>query len=274
MLSDTKIIALYCIVDDLLKVNGHLEDRRTRVSDSEVITTAFVSVLYFGGHWDNARHFMQLKGYIPRMLDKSRFCRRLHRLSESLTNLFFQLGQHLKDVAGAAEYVLDAFPVAVCENMRAASCQLLTERCFWGRHTALRRFFYGVKVQVLTLWGVPVEFCVVAGRENDTRALWRLPLAVRPGSHIYADAGYTDYRVEDWLREVDGIDLRVQRKQGSRRSDTPWMAFLKERMRKGIETTFSHLTAHMLHHLHAVTREGFLLKVSLMVIAYSFDQLT
>lgn len=275
MLSDTKIIALYCIVDDLLKVSHHhREDQRTRVSDSEVITTAFVSVLYFGGHWDNARHFMQLKGYVPRMLDKSRFCRRLHRLSEELTVLFFQLGQHLKDLAGAAEYVLDSFPVAVCENMRASGCHLLQERCFWGRHTALRRFFYGVKVQVLTLWGVPVEFCVVPGRENDTRALQRLPFTVAAGSHIYADAGYTDYRVEDWLWEADGIDLRVQRKGGSHRSDPSWMAFLKEQKRKGIETTFSHLTARMLHHLHAVTPEGFLLKVSLMVIAYSFDQLT
>lgn len=274
MLSDTKIIALYCMVDDLLKVVHHLEDPRRRVSDSEVITTAFVSVLYFGGHWDNARHFMQLKGYVPRMLDKSRFCRRLHRLFEALTTLFFQLGQHLKDLAGAADYVLDAFPVAVCENMRAAGCHLLHDRRYWGRHTALRRFYYGVKVQVLTLWGVPVEFCVVAARENDTRALQWLPLAVSAGSHIYADAGYTDYRVEDLLRQEDGIDLRVQRKRVSHRSDAPWMAFLKEHMRKGIETTFSQLTARRLHHLHAVTQQGFLLKVSLLVIAYSFDQLT
>jgi len=38
-------------VDDLLKGIGHLEDSRRRVSDSEVITTAIVSALYFGGIW-------------------------------------------------------------------------------------------------------------------------------------------------------------------------------------------------------------------------------
>ena len=50
MLSEDKIIALYCIVDDILKAMHHQEDKRVRVSDSEVITTAFVAVLYFGGH--------------------------------------------------------------------------------------------------------------------------------------------------------------------------------------------------------------------------------
>ena len=35
MLSDSKIIALYCIVDDMLKALHHKEDIRVRVSDSE-----------------------------------------------------------------------------------------------------------------------------------------------------------------------------------------------------------------------------------------------
>ena len=109
MLSEDKIIALYCIVDDLLKAMRHREDSRVRVSDSEVITTAFVAVLYFGGHLDNARHFMQMPGYVPQMLDKSRFCRRLHRLSDFLLLLFETLGRQLKDLAGAATYRLDSF---------------------------------------------------------------------------------------------------------------------------------------------------------------------
>jgi hypothetical protein len=93
MLLESKIIALYCIVDDMLKGFHHYEDKRRRVSDSEVITTAFVSALYFGGHLDNARNFMKLKGYVPQMLDKSRYCRRLHRLSDLLLSMFFELGQ-------------------------------------------------------------------------------------------------------------------------------------------------------------------------------------
>ena len=35
MLSEDKIISIFCFVDDLLKGIGHLEDSRRRVSDSE-----------------------------------------------------------------------------------------------------------------------------------------------------------------------------------------------------------------------------------------------
>jgi hypothetical protein len=48
MLIEDKIIAMYCIVDDLLKGIGHQEDSRRKVSDSEVIATSIVAALYFG----------------------------------------------------------------------------------------------------------------------------------------------------------------------------------------------------------------------------------
>ena len=47
MLSEAKIISIFCIVDDMLKACGHKEDIRIRVSDSEIITKAIISALYF-----------------------------------------------------------------------------------------------------------------------------------------------------------------------------------------------------------------------------------
>jgi DDE family transposase len=273
--SESKIIALYCIVDDMLTALGHNEDSRVSVKDSEIITTAFVSVLYFGGHMDNARIFMKMKGYVPRMLDKSRFCRRLHRRSELLITLFSVLGRNLKHMAGAATYVLDSFPVAVCDNIRISRCRILDEgeKLWRGRHAAMRRYFFGVRVQVLTLEGMPVEFCITPGRENDSVALGRLPLEVAPESCIYADAGYTNYDFEDMMAE-DGIWMMVQRRGNSTRKDEPWISYIKEQMRKGIETTFSELTARMPRRIHAVTKEGFMLKITLLIIAYTFELIT
>lgn len=273
MLSEDKIIALYCIVDDMLKGIHHHEDIRVRVSDSEVIATSFVAVLYFGGHLDNARQFMKMKGLVPAMLDKSRFCRRLHRLSDLLVEMFFQMGQYLKDVAGAADYSLDSFPVAVCDNVRIKRCKVISSEAFRGRHSAMGRYFYGVRVQVLTLAGIPVEFCLVPGRENDTHALRKLPLQVAPESCIYMDAGYTDYRAEDDAMDAEMIHLRVARKSNSKRRDEPSLRYIKETMRKNIETTFSELKAKMLRNIHAVTMQGFLLKVALFVIAFAFEKL-
>jgi hypothetical protein len=273
MLSDDKIIALYCIVDDMLKSMHHTEDAKVKISDSEVITTAFASVLYFGGHLDNGRHFMKLKGYVPGMLGKSRFCRRLHRLSDFLLTLFFDLGKKLKDIAGAATYRLDSFPVAVCDNIRISRSRLLKGEVFRGKHAAMRRYFYGVRIQVLTLEGIPVEFCLVPGSEHDVKALGKLPLDVAPESIIYMDAGYTDYQSEDDLFEAEGIFAMVARKSNSTRKDEPYVHFLKQHMRKQIETDFSQIKAKMLRSIHAVTQEGFLLKVALFVIAFAFEKI-
>jgi len=87
--------------------------------------------------------------------------------------------------------------------------------------------------------GVPVEFGFVPGCESDVQALKKLPLAVAPESKIYADAAYTDYQTEDDLREAELIALMVGRKRNSTRPDEPWIRFIKQHMRKGIQTSFS-----------------------------------
>lgn len=125
MLTRDKIIGIFCFIDDLLKTGGHFEDSRRQVSDSEIITTAIVSSLYFGGHQDKARQFMKMTGLVPNMLDKSRFNRRLHALAEWIYNLFMQVGYYFKYISCEMSYVLDSFPVAVCDNIRIANAKLL-----------------------------------------------------------------------------------------------------------------------------------------------------
>ena len=60
MLTKDKIIRIFCFIDDLLKTSGHYEDSRRQVSDSEIITTAIIRSLHFGGHQDKARQFMKM----------------------------------------------------------------------------------------------------------------------------------------------------------------------------------------------------------------------
>jgi hypothetical protein len=218
---------------------------------------------------------MKMTGLSPSMLDKSRFNRRLHALCDLLFELFFQVGQHLKAIAGASDYVLDSFPVAVCDNIRISRCRLLKGEEWRGKHASMRRYFYGVKVQVLTTSsGVPVEFSFVPGSESDVQALRKLPLTVAPGSSIYADSAYTDYTIEDDAKDAEMVRLMIQRKSNSKRKDEPWIRFLKEHMRKGIETTFSMLKGLFLRKIHAVTFKGFLLKIVMFIVAFTFNKLT
>lgn len=274
MLCEDKIIALYCIVDDLLKGIGHQEDSRRKVSDSEVMTTAIVAALYFGGHQDNARQFMKITKLVPSMLDKSRFNRRLHDVSDLLFSLFYQIGHCIKAMAGASEYVIDSFPVAVCDNIRISRSKIIKGKQWRGKQASMRRYFYGVKVQVLTTaQGIPVEFCFVPGCESDVQALKKLPLAVAAESKIYGDAAYTGYTIEDDMKEADGIELMIARRSNAKRKDEPWIRFMKEQMRKGIETTFSQIKALFLRTIHAVTFKGFLLKLILFILAFTLNKL-
>jgi hypothetical protein len=275
MLTQSKVTAIYCFMDDLLKQSGHKDYPTCKMSDSEVITTALVSALYFGGHQDNARGYMLSSGNIPQMLDKSRFCRRLHKLAPLLHDLFFQIGHGLKAVAGAADYVLDSFPVAVCDNIRISRSSILQGEQYRGYQASMHRYFYGIKVQVLTTSeGLPVEFCFVPGSEHDVKALGKLPLQVAAESCIYADAAYTDYQTEDDLLENEGVRLLVSRKANSKRPDPPSLAYLKEQIRKGIETTFSSIKALFLRKVHAVILDGFLLKLLLFLFAFTLNKLT
>ena len=275
MLTEDKIIRIYCIIDDILKAINHQEDNRRKVSDSEIITTALVSALYFGGHLDNSRGFMKMTKLVPDMLDKSRFNRRLHQLSELLFSIFYQIGHYLKSMAGASEYVIDSFPVAVCDNIRISRCKLLKGKQWRGKQCSMRRYFYGVKVQVLVNdRGIPVEFGFVPGCESDVQALKKLPLSVAAESKIYGDSAYTDYQTEDDMREADLIELMIQRKSNSLRKDEPWIRFIKEQMRKGIETSFSEIKALFLRKIHAVTFKGFLLKLVMFMLAFTLNKIT
>jgi hypothetical protein len=275
MLTQDKIISIYCIVDDILKGIGHKEDIRRKVSDSEVITTAVVSALYFGGHIDNGRNFMKMTELIPAMLDKSRFNRRLHQISDLLFMMFYQIGHCLKTAAGASEYVIDSFPVAVCDNIRIRRCKILKGKQWHGKQCSMRRYFYGVKVQVLiNTQGIPVEFCFVPGSESDVQALKKLPLTVSPESNIYGDSAFTDYTIEDDMKEADLVQLMIQRKSNATRKDEPWIRFIKEYMRKGIETTFSEIKALFLRKIHAITFKGFLIKLVMFMLGFTLNKLT
>jgi len=54
----------------------------------------------------------------------------------------------LKHLHTEARYVLDSFPVAVCNNTRISRCKLLTGKAYYGRRASKHNWFYGLKVQV------------------------------------------------------------------------------------------------------------------------------
>jgi hypothetical protein len=206
------------------------------------------------------------------MLDKSRFNRRLHTIGEQITLLFLEIGQLIKQVASCQTFIVDSFPIPVCDNIRISRSKLVQGNSYRGWQASMRRYFYGIKVQLITTaGGIPVEYCIVPGNQADVKGLHQLPLSLLAGSKLYADAAYTDYQIEDMLAD-ERIQLRSQRKANAHRKDDSWLAYMKERMRKIIETSISGIKSLFLRKIHAVTLRGFLIKVLLFLLAFQLNK--
>jgi len=265
-------IAIYCFIDDFFLALGRKDDAHCKLSDAELLTTALLAARYFHGNLHSACCYMR-QHHGVRMIDKSGFTRRLHGLKEQLVALFLALAGTLKELNTSSRYLIDSFPAAVCDNIRIARCRLLRGEGYRGRCASKRRYFYGFRVQLIaTEAGLPVAFYIHAGSFVDVTALKAMPLDLPQGSCLYADAGYTCYEVEDLLKECDGVELRACRKNNSKRPDEPHMAFLKDHYRKRIETTFSGITSFFPKRIHAVTPQGFILKLILFIFAYTLNQ--
>lgn len=268
-----RTIAIYCFIDDLLKAMQHCEDSRCAFADSEVVTTAIIAMLFFGGNFERARSFLHSSGMMPRMLSRSRLSRRLSRLTDLIEILFHQLGMTIKELNLESRYTLDSFPVAVCDNIRIARCRIAQGTQFRGYLASKRRYFFGLRVQVIsTVEGVPVEFCVLPGRLSDLEGLAELPLCLPVGADVAADAAYTYYEWEEALAQTDGVRLLVGRKGNSKRRDVPVVHDYKQWLRRRIETVFGEIAKLFPKKIHATTLSGFVLKISLFLFAYQIDK--
>ena len=88
-----KVVFIYCLCADFLKGIQHGEDRQCEMNDAEVMTTALVAALFYGGNYESARKYLKEGHFIPQMLSKSRFNRRLHRIRDEFLLLFGTLGE-------------------------------------------------------------------------------------------------------------------------------------------------------------------------------------
>lgn len=271
---DDQILAIYILVSDLLKGMKHYEDPQCRMSDAEVMTTAIVAALFFGGKHESARFMLNAPQYIPEMLSKSRYCRRLHRMRHLVITFIEIIGEHWKSLNDEAIYIVDSFPVAVCDNWRIRQCSIYQSEEYRGKIASKRRYFYGVKLHLMvTGRGEPVEFFLSPGAESDVTYLTAFSFNLPDGSEIYADKAYTKYQVEDIINDSGMVELWPSRKKNSKRKYPPWMALWIKKKRKMVETTGSLIERRLPKSIHAVTAAGFELKIALFVLAESISHI-
>lgn len=268
-------VAIYCFLDDYLKVVKHKEDIQCKMCDAEVILVGIISCLYFGGHYEHALRYASEQKLLSQTLSKSRFNRRLHAMEEKMQEIFQTLGNTLKQFNTSMEYVMDSFPVRVCHNIRISNNHLLPlDNEYRGKCVSKREYFYGFKVQVIaTISGVPVEFAIVPGSWNDSRGMTALDLNLPEGSRNISDSAYTNYMVEDIMQEYQQIWHDTERKSNSKRTEPAYRKYYKNQIRKTIENVFSQITSKMSRTIHATSIKGFILKIKLFVWSHLFEKL-
>lgn len=269
---DLEIILIYSFCSDLLKLCKHQNDSQCKMNTAEVMTVVITAGLYFGGNQALARRFLSAHKYIPKMLSESRLNRRLHKIDPAMWQIVFNsLKTLLKQSANLLEYVVDSFPIQACAKARSYRCKLLSGKHFIGYCASKNDYYYGVKVHMIaTTSGLPIEFIITPGSVADITALRLMDIDLPWGSCVYADRAYSDYSYEDFLREAAGISLIPQRKACLKRQHSGPLAYIQSIMRKRIETMFSQITRLFPKSIHATTRKGFLLKILLFIISFSF----
>lgn len=268
-----KFIAIYVFIDDILIEIGHKETPNRNTSDSEIITVALIAAKYFHGNIDHAISFAKSTNLCPGMLGKSRFNRRIHSIFELIIDLFSNTAELIKKLNISSEYSIDSFPIATCENIRICRSRLIKGKQYRGYKPSMRKYFYGFSVQVIaTVDGIPVEFAMLPGCYHDIDGMKNMSFNLPENSTIYGDSAYTDYSCEDIWNEAEGINLMIARKSNTKRPHEPWENFLISSSRKRVETTFSQISSMFPKRIHAVTVEGFLLKVILFIFVFTVNE--
>ncbi len=267
-------IAIYCFLDDYLKAINHQEDKQRMMNDAEIMTTALLAALYFGGNYERALGFVRAHVF-SRVLKKSRFSRRVHAVEEFMHSIFLSVGETIKQFNTHMEYVMDSFPVSVCHNIRIANNRILPrDEQYRGKCVSKSQYFYGFRVQVIaTLEGIPVEFAIVPGSWHDSKGMHTLSIHLPQGSRTISDSAYTDYEFEDLMKECENIWHDTERKRNSKRTEPAYRRYYKSRIRKLIESLFAQITSMIPRKIHATTIKGFLLKVKLFIWSFSFKKL-
>jgi hypothetical protein len=265
------IIAIFCYVDDFLKALSWKDDGQCRLCLAEIVTIALTAARFFSGNLEAARFFLTEHGYIP-CIGKSRLNRRLHAIP-----VFFWhcIVAHLssKQNPDCTCFLVDSFPITVCHPIRTSRRSLFRGKKYVGYNASKKMWFTGLKVHVIaTFQGQPKEFAISAASTHDLTALQNMYLGTLPrGSTMFGDKAYTSQAFEQKLLAYRDILLVAERRVNSSRGQSLIYSRYGKKIRKRIETAFSSMISWLPRRIHAVTDRGLLLKLMMLITAFSFS---
>ncbi len=257
-MNDTMIVAVYVVLDDVLRFLGHHTHPLAAVSDAEVLTVAVVAAGQCHTHHERALCVLQGMGYLSGRLSVSRFNRRAHAL---MTHLGLALDLLVAVFAVGEALVIDSMPIPVCARVRAGRCRKVQGRWYCGYCAAQEEKVFGWRLHLLcTPQGIPVAFELLPAAFHDLTPVYELTAQIPGGASVYADKGYNSADDEAWLEGEWGIRL-VPRRRDNMTPNSDGERDGLRRYRHRVETVNSQLEAMGVQQLHARTNAGIALKL-------------
>jgi hypothetical protein len=273
---EMQIIAIYCLLDDYIQSIEYRDWPNVKVTTAEVMLINVVGMRFFYGNVDTARKFLIEHMYICKNISKSALNRRIHRIPiEWWENIIEFIQKARNQGMLPLEYVVDAFPVSVCRNIRIRNCRIYQGEDFRGYNFSKREWFYGIKATVIASRdGCPLRVILCPGKEHDSVPFKFMTRNLPEGSKIYGDSAYLDYEHQDMLENVEKVKMIAEPKSNSTRAiDLHDFVNLKH-IRKFIESAFGVISRLMPRKIHAVTSYGFEIKVVGFLVAAAINFLT
>ena len=141
---ERRIITVYCLIDEYLKCIGIKDDVRSSVSNAEILLIGYLAVSDFAGNYRKAHSYFRMIGCC-KMVEYSRFIRRLNEMEETIEKLFMWLGDMFIKLESSQIYSVDSFPVELCQITREKRCHLWRATELKGFNASKCKFFYGLK---------------------------------------------------------------------------------------------------------------------------------
>ena len=202
------------------------------------------------------------------MLSRERLNRRIINIPIDLWNSILQIiSFSLQGQFSSSEYIVDSFPVQVCEPCRSWRCKRYKGKKYIGYCASKKKIYYGIKVHMLVnKEGVPIEYSFSPASYSDLWGIKNRPLDLPALSKIYADKAYTSKKLEHSLWIEAMIKLLPQRKKNNSKQHDPSIEYLINLSRKRIETTFSQIISLFPRYISSRSSKGFELRVFLFIL--------
>ena len=213
MLSEEYIIAVYCLVDEMLKkvVKNKLRQRgpQPKLSDAEVITMEIVGESkgldkdkyihkYFRDHW---------LCLFPGLGNRTTFLRQAANLWSVKQEIRKAVVQRILPF-GSKLSIIDGFPIPVCGFRRAYFSKLFKANADFGYCAAKDLRYFGFKGHLLVDEKGLVLDCAVATANIDEREMI-FDMSSVAGSNLLGDKGYICSKDRKEELQNEGVNIHT-----------------------------------------------------------------